>query len=257
MEKWKGRVAVVTGANSHFGSAICEKLLNIGMVVIGTHKSGPRYLERVTKKLEGKGIFLPMKCDITKNEIKNFFFTIRKKFGGVDVCINNDGYIPVGLNVMDGSITDWRKMFEVNVIGASLFMQLTVKSIRERKLDEGHIINISCLAGRCIYDVGVIHFYTAAKLALNTLSKGLRQTLREAKSGIKVSVGVFDKEINPWIIQTDSFTPIPTNINRYDPPNLLREAEPAFRPEDVAHTVTQILATPSHDEVSSSSSNKL
>ncbi|RXG61491.1 hypothetical protein Avbf_17901 [Armadillidium vulgare] len=235
MEKWKGRVAVVTGANSHFGSAICEKLLNIGMVVVGTHKSGPRYLERVTKKIRRK----------------------RKKFGGVDVCINNDGYIPVGLNVMDGSITDWRRMFEVNVIGASLFMQLTVKSIRERKLDEGHIINISCLAGRCIYDVGVIHFYTAAKLALNTLSKGLRQTLREAKSGIKVSVGVFDKEINPWIIQTDSFTPIPTNINRYDPPNLLREAEPAFRPEDVAHTVTQILATPSHDEVSSSSSNKL
>ena len=39
MTKWKGKVAVVTGANSGIGLAITKKLLKLGMKVIGMDKN--------------------------------------------------------------------------------------------------------------------------------------------------------------------------------------------------------------------------
>lgn len=44
------------------------------------------------KHKEKKGSFLPIKCDLTKDgDIYALFETIKKEYGGVDICINNAG----------------------------------------------------------------------------------------------------------------------------------------------------------------------
>ncbi|RXG58385.1 17-beta-hydroxysteroid dehydrogenase 13 [Armadillidium vulgare] len=202
MEKWKGRVAMVTGASSGIGAAICEDLVKHGMKVVGAarriekmqyifkYKLKQFYIvPRLGEKLKNeKGTFLPVECDVTKDEdIYALFDKIKETFGGVDVCVNNAGTVGYGLDLLNGKPEEWRQITNVNVIALCLCSKLTVNSLKERGLDDGHIINISSICGHQVL-VGSSHFYTGTKFAVRALSEGLRQELQAANSGIKLSV---------------------------------------------------------------------
>jgi hypothetical protein len=69
MEKWVGKVALVTGASSGIGLAVCEELAVRGMLVVAIARRQDR-LEQLQKHLLAIGVppksFLPVVCDITK-----------------------------------------------------------------------------------------------------------------------------------------------------------------------------------------------
>lgn len=51
IKRWEGRVAVVTGASSPIGKALCEDLVNHGLIVCGlATRQGKHELEVVKKK---------------------------------------------------------------------------------------------------------------------------------------------------------------------------------------------------------------
>ncbi|KAB7501935.1 Dehydrogenase/reductase SDR family member 11 [Armadillidium nasatum] len=128
MEKWNGRVAVVTGANSGIGALLSQKLLENGMIVIG----------KASKEVK-KGKLVAMKCDLTKDEeVIAVFDQIKKEYNGVDVCINNAGFTN-NKPLLSGQPSEWREMLDVNVVALCLVAKLAVLSMRERKVDDGHI----------------------------------------------------------------------------------------------------------------------
>jgi len=113
------------------------------------------------------------------------------------------------------------KIFQVNVIALSVCTREAYQSMKERKVDDGHIININryistfiahftapfmhthvyvpvpsiqylkmcfSICGHRVINHAEAHFYTASKYAVTALTEGLRQELREAKTHIRATV---------------------------------------------------------------------
>lgn len=94
MEKWLGRVAVVTGASSGIGAAICTELVKAGMIVCGLARRKDK-VEQLRLSLFGaEGQLNAVECDITNEDsVKRAFQWIEKTLGGIDLLVNNAGFV--------------------------------------------------------------------------------------------------------------------------------------------------------------------
>ena len=67
--RWRGKVALVTGASAGIGWSTCELLAGAGMRVVAVARRRER-LEALQQHLVSRGVpiadFLPVVCDITK-----------------------------------------------------------------------------------------------------------------------------------------------------------------------------------------------
>ena len=92
MEKWVGKLALVTGASSGIGCAIAEILIKCGVNVVGCARNLEKLEDFATKFQDEKGKFHPVQCDLRKEEdILAMFNIIKEKFKTIHVCINNAG----------------------------------------------------------------------------------------------------------------------------------------------------------------------
>ncbi len=105
-------VAVVTGASSGIGAATVVALGRQGYQIV----AGARRLARVSRVVGDLGLALPL--DVTDPaSIDSFVGEVGKKFGRIDVLVNNAG-LAVGLNpIAEARDEDWIQMWEVNVLG--------------------------------------------------------------------------------------------------------------------------------------------
>ncbi|XP_025927165.1 dehydrogenase/reductase SDR family member 11 isoform X2 [Apteryx rowi] len=123
------------------------------------------------------------------------FSAIKTLHQGVDVCINNAGLArPEPL--LSGKTEGWRTMIDVNVMAVSICTREAYQSMKERNIDDGHIININSMNGHSVVPQSVVHFYSATKYAVTALTEGLRQELREAKTHIRATC------ISPGLVET-------------------------------------------------------
>ncbi|GBN31638.1 Dehydrogenase/reductase SDR family member 11 [Araneus ventricosus] len=116
MDRWQGRVALVTGASAGIGAELCRTLVQQGMVVVGCARNVDKIkaiAEEINVKLS-PGKLVPIKCDLTKeSEILALFDEISKTFGRLDVCINNAG-LAHDSPLLTGSTSDFRNMLDVS-----------------------------------------------------------------------------------------------------------------------------------------------
>ncbi|KAL7986950.1 hypothetical protein Chor_005869, partial [Crotalus horridus] len=89
------------------------------------------------------GVLIPYKCDLSvEEEILSMFSAIKTLHQGVDVCINNAGLArPEPL--LSGKTEGWRTMIDVNILAVSICTREAYQSMKERNIDDGHIININ------------------------------------------------------------------------------------------------------------------
>lgn len=94
MERWSGRVAVVTGASSGIGQGICTALVKAGMIVCGLTRRKDK-VEQLRLSLFGaEGQLNAVECDITNEDsVKRAYQWIEKTLGGIDLLINNAGAV--------------------------------------------------------------------------------------------------------------------------------------------------------------------
>lgn len=236
MERWVGRVALVTGASVGIGASISKLLVKSGMIVYGCGRNFDNIV-KLQSEVEGPGKFHPIKCDVgIESEILNMMTSIRNEHKGVDVLVNNAGLAHFTTRpIIEGDTQQWQEMLNVNVLGVCILTRECVKSMRERKVDDGQVINISSMSGHRTTP-GPSHFYSATKYAVKALTEGMRNELREINSNIRVC------QISPGIVKTEFW-------ERASNGKMSIEKMPSLEPNDIADSVRYILSAPPHVQV--------
>lgn len=151
MERWVGKVAVVTGASSGIGAQIAIDLVNAGLIVVGLARRIER-IEELKSKISPSttGVLHSLRCDVTREEdIKQAFKWTTDNLGGVDVLVNNAG-IARNFNLIDEDNTATvKEIVDTNVMAVVLCTRDAFQSMKQRNVD-GHIFVINSIAGHTV-----------------------------------------------------------------------------------------------------------
>lgn len=182
LNPFKNKVAVVTGATSGIGKALCLLLAKKGATVIvtGRNLSKAKNVAAEINKKGGKAFY-----DILNVRKEKDFSQVIKKviknFKRIDYFFNNAGILLFG-EMYDTKIKDWREIMDTNLWGC-INGTLSVYPIM-KKQGFGHIVNTASLEG--VMPIPLSTAYSASKHAVVGMTESLR--IEAAKFGVKVSV---------------------------------------------------------------------
>ena len=238
MKPWTGRVALVTGASAGIGKAVALALSAAGMKVALTARRADRLEALAHEITRAGGTAMAVPADARNAaEIEGVCQTIRDAWGGVDVLINSAGLGRVA-PLLTGQSDAWQEMFDVNVIGLSVFTREAIADMR-RASDQGYVIHISSMSGHRVPE-GTGGMYSATKHAVRALTEALRRELRTAGSRIRITA------ISPGFVETEFAEVMSGSVER------AREVYarfPCLQPDDIAAQVIHILSQPEHVHV--------
>ena len=175
MAQWQGKTALVTGASNGIGAALAGRLLREGMHVVGCARRQDRVAEVLTAADTSGQNSLAVECDVRdEKSVQKAFAAARKRFGGVDVLINNAG---VGITGPIEEIPEFeiKSNFETNFFGPINVIKAVLPKMREQR--SGLIINITSIAGY----MGLPYrgIYSASKGAFELVTEAFRMELKE------------------------------------------------------------------------------
>ena len=170
---FRDRTVLVTGASSGIGRETALAFASAGANVVLVARRA-KLLARVAADCRKAGVAaMVAPVDVSSTEaVADCFRKAVKRFGGVDIVVNNAGVL-IPANVVDMRTEDLRRMLDVNLIGALHVMQEAVKVMRRQ--GRGHIVNVGSLAGRRGFSP--LGGYCATKFALVGLTEALRTEL--------------------------------------------------------------------------------
>ncbi|WP_287981564.1 SDR family oxidoreductase [Streptococcus sp.] len=161
-------------------------------------------------------------CDISdKSETSSVVQTVVKKYGSIDVLVNNTGIVGKTINFLDDAMLDDAKwVFDINVFGTLYLSQLVAHQMI--KINKGVIINVGSLSGEIVNGVSV--GYASSKSAVHMMTKVMARDL--ATYGIRVVT------VAPGCVATDL---LPDEFKEYVG-NLSMKKRP-INPEELAGVI--------------------
>ena len=167
------KTVLVTGGCRGLGLLLAREFAARGARVAISAAKGEA-LERAAADISRYGQdVLPLETDITvRQDAETAIDQIRRRFGPVEVLVNNPGAICVGpLEVM--TIDDFRDSLDTHFWGPYFTTMAVLPDMKKAK--QGRILNISSIGGK----ISVPHLlpYCVGKFALTGFSEGLRSAL--------------------------------------------------------------------------------
>ena len=164
-----GRVAVVTGAGSGMGFAVCRFLVEAGVKVMMTDRD-PETLEAEVRKLAKEGIVAGHAADLTETgSVDGLRDAVHAAFGPAEILVHAAGITgPVG-DFLGMSDEDWTTTIEINFMAAVRLCRAFIPGMRDEGW--GRIVLFSSEDGVQPYIEDLP--YCACKAAIINLAKGL------------------------------------------------------------------------------------
>jgi NADP-dependent 3-hydroxy acid dehydrogenase YdfG len=191
MSNIQDKVVIITGASSGIGEATAKELASKGakLVLAARREDRLKKLQDDIQTNGGQAIYKVI--DVTSYEqMEELSALALQEFGKIDVIINNAGLMPLS-PVHERKVKEWDTMVDVNIKGVLYGIAAVLPTMRERK--EGHIINISSVAGHLIGPAGAV--YSGTKFAVRAITEGLRK--EEAVNKIRTTI------ISPGAVATE------------------------------------------------------
>ena len=187
MKEFKGRVAVVTGAASGIGLALCERFAAEGMHVVMADLKDSALEDSaamVRSAVPGAQV-MTHATDVRQwEDVAALAAATKAKFDGAHVVCNNAGVRTMG-KIWNVSLEDWHWVIDINLWGVIHGMKAFLPDMIARG-EPGHFVNTASAAGLlAMSDNGP---YSASKFGVVGVSESLIMELREEGAPIGVSV---------------------------------------------------------------------
>jgi NAD(P)-dependent dehydrogenase (short-subunit alcohol dehydrogenase family) len=181
--EFDGLKAVVTGGASGIGAATASHLIERGCSVAVldlSPASAPEGAIRIT-------------CDVADTiSVETAVAEAASALGGIDIVVNNAGIGAQG-TVEDNDDDEWRRVFEVNVLGIVRVSRAALQHLR--KSDHAAIVNTSSIAATAGLPQRAL--YAASKGAVYSLT--LAMAADHVREGIRVNCVSPGTADTPWV----------------------------------------------------------
>lgn len=214
----------ITGGSRGIGEAIVRMSAGKYNVAFTYNRSKERALD-IEKSLNEKfgGVFA-VYCDVSDEQsVQEAVNAVKKRFGKIDILVNNAGIAKSGL-LIDFSLEEWKKLFDVNVNGTFNVTKAVIADMMSR--GDGAVVNVSSVWG--VKGASMEVAYSSTKAAIIGFTKALAKEV--APSNVRVNA------VAPGAIDTDMMSVYSSE----EIDELCRESIPLARlgkPEEVASAV--------------------
>jgi NAD(P)-dependent dehydrogenase (short-subunit alcohol dehydrogenase family) len=195
----EGKVALVTGAGTGIGRAVCIRLAEEGALVVATSRSVDNVEEtaRLAREASGRDA-VALQLDVADRAAVDAVVTaVVDRYGHVDVLSNNAGIeLPHGPSVVQTTDEEWERIFRVNMTGTFYVCRAAIPHMTAG----GSIVNMASINSFIAWENDAP--YTATKGAQLQFTRAL--ALELAPLGIRANAvcpGVIDTPLNDLFIE--------------------------------------------------------
>lgn len=191
------KTVLITGSSRGIGAAAAELFHKNGYNVAINYNSSENEALSLSSRLPGS---IAVKCDVSDEaSVKEMIEKVISHFGRIDVLINNAGVSVVKL-LTDTTLSEWEKVFSVNVTGTFLVSKYAAKHMISNH--SGKIINVSSIWG--VSGAACESCYSASKGAVIAFTKALAKELGPSSITVNcVTPGFIDTDMNSDVSEED------------------------------------------------------
>ncbi|XP_014101032.1 farnesol dehydrogenase [Bactrocera oleae] len=239
MERWQGKLAVVTGASGGIGAACARALVVAGLRVVGLARREAKLQElKLSLPPALQPQFIPRRCDVSKeDQVVAAIDWTERMLGGADVLLNNAGITRETELVAPDNTEKIRQVIDTNVMAVLWCTREVFRGMMKRG-NEGHILIINSIAGKEVLNfIDVLpsfNIYPATKFAITAMTETYRQEFQLHKNKVRIT------GICPGAVNTNIF---PEEIHFYVK-HMAR-----LEPTNIADAVLYALRTPPHVQI--------
>lgn len=190
MGRFQDQVVWITGASAGIGREMARQFADEGADVAVSARRADR-LEQVVAEIESRGRRgLAVPCDVADEAaVREAVERIVTHFGRLDVAVANAGFGVVG-PVEELTAEEWRRQFDVNVVGLALTAKYALPHLRETR---GRMVLMGSVASMAVRNN--VSPYSSSKAAVRSIGQTL--ALEVHGSGVSCTT------LHPGFVESD------------------------------------------------------